>query len=161
MLAHEPIEITLSQGGANNLDCWELCESGVEEVDIVVNGKLMHSWRDGVNMDISLNKDVQAKTIESIRFADMVELVGLVLLYLVTLSHFADLFADAHASRGLRRLFRLLTLILLAVSSSLWLGAGSAPRAHIAAIDAPPVSCCSTTSQAPMPSTGPPRANCG
>ncbi len=29
----EPIEITLSEGGANNLDCWELCETDVEDVD--------------------------------------------------------------------------------------------------------------------------------
>jgi cytoskeletal protein CcmA (bactofilin family) len=29
----EPIEITLSEGGANNLDCWELCETGIEAVD--------------------------------------------------------------------------------------------------------------------------------
>lgn len=31
--AAEPIVITLSQGGANNLDCWALCETGVEAVD--------------------------------------------------------------------------------------------------------------------------------
>lgn len=29
----EPIIITLSEGGANNLDCWALCETGIEEVD--------------------------------------------------------------------------------------------------------------------------------
>ncbi len=29
----EPIVITLSEGGANHLDCWALCETGVEAVD--------------------------------------------------------------------------------------------------------------------------------
>lgn len=31
--AAEPIVITLTEGGANNLDCWALCETGIEEVD--------------------------------------------------------------------------------------------------------------------------------
>ena len=30
----EPITITLTEGGANNVDCWSLCETGIEQVEV-------------------------------------------------------------------------------------------------------------------------------
>ena len=48
-----------------------------------------------------------------IRFADMMELVGLVLLYLITLMLLGDLFVTGNTSRGLRRLFLILALVFL------------------------------------------------